>query len=76
MILKLKSQIGSRKGIEVLHGSHVAWQDQWTLFFLWEQMFFLMQNIFIIPAMQNLYIKTIFAKFQFGKLWVPYEQAI
>ena len=36
---------------EVYHGSHVAWQEQYILFRM-GKMFFLMQNIFIVPAVQ------------------------
>ena len=53
MILKLKSQTGSRKGIEVLHGGLCCMTGTMDSFSYRNKMFFLMQNIFILPAMQH-----------------------
>ena len=39
--------------IEVLHGSHIATQEQKIIFPKGKKPFFLMQNIFIVPAMQH-----------------------
>ena len=53
MILKLKSQTGSRKGIQVFCTATMLHDRNNGFFFLWEQMFFLMQKIFIVPAMEH-----------------------
>ena len=34
-----------------MHSSYVAWQEHYRFFLLWEKLFFLMQIIFIVPAM-------------------------
>ena len=36
-----------------------------TILFLWDKMFILMQNIFIVPAMQNLYTKPTMCSISF-----------
>ena len=56
MARKRKQQIpvlARISAVEVLHGSHVAWQEQYRILFPMGKMFFLMQNIFIVPGMQH-----------------------